>query len=338
MLQPFDDKTGGQQGTVRPPRRRRNWAGYLGPVLAIGLIVYAGIVLYGMATRIDPREIGIALENIPAWRILVAVALTVISVVSLAAYDVCAIKVVRTRKPVGTAYAALCGGIANIFANGLGFPILTGGMARYRLYSMIGLDLAAVGRIMALTWVTMWSGLVFVLGLTLLLGDTGEEAVFLNHTADRTIGAVLLLVLTIAVLWTGRRRRAVRLGGWAVRLPTTPVLIAMIAAGGVDLFASAATLYVLLPPDVVPSMAIYMITYVVAILAGNAANTPGGLGVFEAAMVTGLELGDRPDVAASLILFRIIYFLLPLAVSIGLFGVMEWRFRRARAAAGPDES
>ncbi|SON56577.1 Inner membrane protein YbhN [Hartmannibacter diazotrophicus] len=328
MLQPFEEKTGGQSGTVRPARRRKGWLGYAGPVFAIGLIVYAVVILYGMATRIDPRAIGVAIGNIPAWRVGAALALTAISVVSLATYDVCAVRFLKPSQSIKTFYAALCGGIANVFANGLGFPILTGATARYRLYSMIGLDLATVGRIMALTWVTMWCGLVFVMSLALTFGASDDKMLLGSLEADRAAGIALFAILMGIALWGGQGRRVVRLGGWQVRLPSTSILLAMIAAGGIDLLASAATLYVLLPPDVVPNPALFMITYVVAVLFGNAANTPGGIGVFEATIVTGLGLAERPDIAAGLILFRLIYFIAPLAVSIGVFGVIEWRHRR----------
>jgi len=336
LLHPSDDKNGGHQGTLRPPRRR-GVLGYLGPAVALVLIAYAAIVIYRMATHIDPREIGVAMETMAPWRFAVALALTVISVVSLAAYDVCAILVIRTRRPVDLGYAALCGGISNVFANGLGFPILTGGTARYRLYSMIGLDFSAVGRIMALTWVTMWSGLVFVLALALTFVDGDREPVVFGPLADRFAGLALFALLAATVVWIGRKRRAIRIAGWTVRLPTTPVLIGMILAGGVDMLASGMTLYILLPPDTVPSLSIFVIAYIVAILAGNAANTPGGIGVFEATMVTGLDLPERPDVAAALILFRIIYFLLPLMIALAVFGLVEWRYRRRRRLAGAEE-
>ncbi|MBH0236633.1 putative bifunctional lysylphosphatidylglycerol flippase/synthetase [Methylobrevis albus] len=308
--------------------------GYLGPAFAAVLITYAAIVLWNMAQKVSPGAVANAIEAVPMWRVALAFALTAVSVTALAAYDVCAVLTIRTRKPIDLRYAALVGGISNVFANGLGFPLVTGGAARYRLYSMQGHDFSVVGRIFVLTWVTMWSGLVFLLGVALAFQPVGEPAVFFSQTADRVAGVTLVVLLFTTILWVGRKRRAVRLGGWTVRLPSTPVLFGMVAAGGIDLFASAATLYVLLPPDVTPSLAIYVLTFIAAVLFGNAASTPGGLGVFEATLVTGLGIDERPDVAAALILFRLIYFVVPLAFALAAMAVVEWRHRRGLRRAG----
>ncbi|HUG61018.1 MAG TPA: UPF0104 family protein, partial [Methylomirabilota bacterium] len=62
-------------------------------------------------------------------------------------------------------------------------------------------------------------------------------------------------------------------------------------------------------------------------------STPGGIGVFEAAIVTGLHATDRPDVAAALIIYRIIYFVLPLIAALALVAAIEIRHRRLRAIA-----
>ncbi len=114
-------------------------------------------------------------------------------------------------------------------------------------------------------------------------------------------------------------------------MPNARSAAGMIAAGAIDLVAAAGTLYVLLPADVAPDIARYVVTYSVGLIAGIAASTPGGIGVFEAAIVTGLDIAaDRPDVAAALILFRLIYFIAPLILALVILAAIEIRHRRIR--------
>ena len=81
----------------------------------------------------------------------------------------------------------------------------------------------------------------------------------------------------------------------------------LLVVGGIDIAAASGTLYVLLPSDVAPGFAIFVIVFVVAMLAGSASHVPGGLGVFEATILIGLGVGARPDAIAALGLYRLIY-------------------------------
>jgi uncharacterized membrane protein YbhN (UPF0104 family) len=324
VLQPLDEKPTRVVEATPAQRALR----YVGPALALALIASACVVLWQMVTSISYADVERSILTMPTWRIVAAFVFTGIGLVALAFYDVLALKAIRTRPPVSFRRAVAGGLVANVFANALGLPLLTGGSARYRIYSMVGAGLSVVGRLTVMSWVTMWSGILLVLGLTLALEPGDQESVFGSHPVDRMVGVALILALVGFVSWSALRRRAVRLGGWTVRLPGALPVTGMILAGALDLVAAAATLYVLLPADVAPDLARYMVTYSVGLLAGMLASTPGGIGVFEAAIVTGLGIADRPDVAAALILFRLIYFVAPLSIALSILGWVEMRHRR----------
>jgi glycosyltransferase 2 family protein len=330
VLKMVDDKGGATAAQLSPGRRALR---YIGPGVAIALIASATWVLWTMVTTISLADVEIALNRMPAWRIVVAIALTIVGHVALAGYDMLAIQAVRVTQRISLGRAAVGSLIANVFANTLGFPLLSGGSARYRVYSMVGAGLSVVGRLVAMSWVTMWSGILLVLGLSLLASPEDFRPLLLTHWMDRTLGALLIAALAGFVWWVGRKRRAIRLGGWTVRLPGAGIAIGMIAAGAIDLLAAAGALWVLLPPDVAPDLVLYIFTYTAGLVAGIAASTPGGLGVFEAAIVTGLHAAHRPDVAASLIMFRIIYFAVPLILALALLAGVELRHRRLRRLA-----
>jgi uncharacterized membrane protein YbhN (UPF0104 family) len=306
---------------------------YVGPTVAVALIAAASWVLWVMVTTIPLADVELALDRMPVWRMAAAVLLTAIGHLALATYDVLAVRAIRVGNRISNRRAAVGSLIANVFANTLPFAVLSGGSARYRIYSMVGANLSVVGRLIAMSWVTMWSGIVLVLGLSLAISPSAYTPLLFERWIDHAVGALLLLALFGFVVWVGARRRALRLAGWTVRLPGAGVAVGMITAGAVDLLAAAGALWVLLPPDVAPDLVLYIFTYSVGLVAGIAAATPGGLGVFEAAIVTGLHVADRPDVAAALIAFRIIYFAVPLVFALALLAAVELRHRRLRRLA-----
>lgn len=310
---------------------------WVGPMIALILIAGAVWVLWDMATRMSLSDIQAALVALPTKRFVLAFVLTAVGLGALATYDLLALHALNYTSSVSLTRSVLGGLIANVFANTLGFPLLSGGGARYRVYSMVGVSFSVVARLIVMSWMTMWSGILFVLGLTLLLEPTGQFPVFGHHLIDRLVGFAILAVLIGFILWLARKRRAIRVSGMVIRMPKAKPAFLMVLAGSVDLLAACGTLYVLLPPDAVPDVARYLVTYSVAFLAGMAANTPGGVGVFEATVVTGLGIAHRPDVAAALILFRLIYFVLPLLVALMLLALVEGRHRLLARRARRDQ-
>jgi len=302
---------------------------WIGPAIALLLIAGAVWVLWDMATRMSLSDIHAAIVALPAERFALAFLFTLCGLAALATYDLLALHALNYTSSVSLKRAVFGGLIANVFANTLGFPLLSGGGARYRVYSMVGVSFSVVARLIVMSWLTMWSGILFVLGLTLALEPTGQFPVFPHHLIDRAVGLAILVALSAFIVWLARKRRAIRVSGMVLRMPKARPAFLMVLAGSVDLLAACGTLYVLLPPDAVPDVARYLVTYSVAFLAGMAANTPGGVGVFEATVVTGLGIAHRPDVAAALILFRLIYFVLPLVFALMLLAGIEWRHRLA---------
>jgi len=73
------------------------------------------------------------------------------------------------------------------------------------------------------------------------------------------------------------------------------------------------------------------VIFVSATLLGFASAAPGGIGVFDAAMLVALWQYDKEDLLAGLLLFRLIYYVVPFALSLAILGVRELLL----AARGP---
>src|SRR5260370_388270 len=86
------------------------------------------------------------------------------------------------------------------------------------------------------------------------------------------------------------------------------------------------------------------LTFVPGTLLGFASRSPGGLGVFGAAMLVGVWQMDRENLLAGMLLFRVLYYVAPFVISVILLtfrevmiGTRTKRLRQATAAleAGP---
>ncbi len=152
----------------------------------------------------------------------------------------------------------------------------------------------------------------------------------IDSRIDIVAGIVILGGITWLIYWLSHGQRTLRIGSLSLRLPNSKGAITQIFAGLVDVGAAAATLYVLMPQDAVPSFAVFALVYVIAIVLGIASHAPGGLGAFEATIIAGLGIGGKPDAIAALLAYRVIYTVMPLVVA--TIGLLIWEAMRRRHA------
>jgi uncharacterized protein (TIRG00374 family) len=86
-------------------------------------------------------------------------------------------------------------------------------------------------------------------------------------------------------------------------------------------------MYMLMPasPDIdFISLAVIFIT---ATLLGFASHTPGGIGVFDATMVIALSHFNREELVGALLLFRLLYYIIPFALALAIVAFREIVFK-----------
>lgn len=273
-----------------------------------------------------------------------AVAFTGLSFVALSFYDVVASRAVAPgRVPAPIAAMASAAGYA--LSNLLGFSYVTGTAIRYRIYATYGLDMREVAALIAYSWAGFWCGILLALGGLLVVYPAGVSSVLpMPPAADVALGAAMILAVLalFGVLWL--RSAPVTVLGRRIALPRLGHAVQLTAAGVVDILASAAVLYVLMPSDLAGSFTLFVAIYVAAIGLGVLSHVPGGLGVFDATILAALGAGTRSDAVAALLLYRVIYTGLPFVIAAIGIAIAEARARRgalgkagraAHAIAGP---
>lgn len=271
------------------------------------------------------------LVAMPPQRIAAAAALTAASYLLLTGYDMLALRYVGRRlKLRDVVFASFT---AFTLANNVGFHILSGGSIRYRLYSRLGLNAVAIGELLAFCSFAYALGVVTV-GGALTLSDPDSFATLLHvpRLLVMASGAVLLAIilgyLAIAALW----REPIILGRYHLRPPSLPLALAQVVLASADAVLAATVMYVLLPTDLDLGYRYFLGVYTVAATASILSLVPGGLGVFETAITILVAPQSKAAALGVFFVYRMIYFILPLAVALAWFGVRALR-RRQRVPA-----
>ena len=89
-----------------------------------------------------------------------------------------------------------------------------------------------------------------------------------------------------------------------------------IAIGVVDLGFCALAMYILMPTQPHIDFMSLAVVFILSTLLGFASHAPGSLGVFDAAMLVALPEFSKEHLLAALVVFRILYFLIPFGISI----------------------
>ncbi len=211
--------------------------------------------------------------------------------------------IASTRSPRFTSYS---------IGHNVGASVFTGGAVRYRIYSAWGLNAIDVAKICFLAGLTFWLGNAAVLGLGIAYhpeaaASIDQLPVWLNRAGGvrhhRRAGRLCGLGLG--------QPRVVGRGPWTVTLPGGPLTLLQIAIGIVDLGFCSLAMYVLMPDEPNLGFVVVAVIFVSATLLGFASHSPGGLGVFDAAMLVGLWQMDREELLAGMLLFRVLYYIAP---------------------------
>jgi uncharacterized membrane protein YbhN (UPF0104 family) len=311
--------------------RRIGW-NRIGVALSVTIIAVAATVLYRILRTINGSEVIDAIVTTD-WRdIALAAAFVAGGYLTLTLYDLFALRTIG-RRDVPYWAAALAGFTSYSVGHNVGASVFTGGAVRYRIYSAWGLSAIEVAKICFVAGLTFWLGNATVLGLGIAYAPLAASAIDqLPAWLNRTGACLILLVLAAYIIWVWQRPRIVGRENWCVTLPNGPLTLLQIGIGIIDLCFCALAMYMLVPDEPNIGFVTLAVIFVSATLLGFASHAPGGLGVFDAAMLVALWQFDKEDLLAGLLLFRLLYYIIPFMIALLILGSREmflaWRGRR----------
>lgn len=304
----------------------------LGLALTLVLFAMGLIACRHLLSELDIYALHDAMLSVPSHALLGALLATAVGFLILLGYEWSASRFAAVQLPPRT--LVLGGFSAFAIGNAIGLSMLSGGSVRYRLYARQGLSAAEVARMTVFASLSLGCALPPLAALA-TLSNLPAAATALRLPAPLLGGIAVAVLLMTAALVMGlyRRRLAeqplkdsllVQFGRRTLRLPSARLAGLQLLITALDVAAAATVLYLLLPEA--PPFGAFVLVYLLALAAGVLSHVPGGVGVFEAILLAAFanQLGAAP-LAAALLLYRLIYVVLPLLVACVLLLANEAR-------------
>jgi uncharacterized membrane protein YbhN (UPF0104 family) len=315
-----------------PPGASRVFQG-LTLLVTLAAVSLAGFLLHRTLSRYDVAEIVASVAAISPERLVLAAAFAAASYLCLTGFDALALR--YNGHPLPYRRIALASFAALSIGHNIGLAALSSGAIRYRYYSRWGLSAGEVGKLIVFCAVTVALGLAVLGGVAILLRPAlAEETTRLGRPGVLGLGAACLALSAGYVALAALRRAPLRLWRWSLKPPGLPLALGQVAVGAANFAFVAACLHQALSANAdLPYLGVAAV-YVIANVAGIVSHVPGGLGVLESVVL--VLLPQEPGVVAALVVFRAVYFLVPLGLGILLFFGSELMLRRTKAAQAQD--
>lgn len=306
----------------------------IAPYVIVPCMFAAGLfALDRLLAQVDLREVMVQVRATPTSMLILAGFMTLGAYCALIGYDWSALRYIRKTLPLRT--IALGGFLGYAFGNTIGLNAVSGGAVRYRIYSALGLsayDVAAIATFASLSYgigATMIGLCSIAIHPMALHGMLPIDPALLRWGAAAVLAAMVLGLGVVSV-----RRMTLHLWRFAIPAPSPGIMAGQLGFTILDIALSAATLYVLLPTGSL-DFATFVAVFAAATMAGVLSHVPGGVGVFESVVIAALP-AEVPiqHAAAALLLFRLIYYLLPFGIALILLALSELAVA-APAMAGP---
>lgn len=301
---------------------------YLGPVLITALFVLAIYLLYHKLKAYSIAQIRESIQQVSTGSICFSIGLMIVNYIILVGYDWLALKAIHKSLPLPRV------GLVSLVGQAVSYnfgALLGGTSVRYRFYSAWGFSLVEIVRLVLMLAVTFWVGALGLCGVVFLLAPPviPDELLAKMPIHDvRFLGGILLAIALSYLVLCFTIRKPVHIFGKEFVFPIPRIAVAQMVVAGVDLIAAAACMYVLLPDDLGIGFIDFLPSYLMAQVAVVLTHVPGGVGVFELVILHLTHTPREQAVFAAVLLFRLIYFILPLLAAAALLAVYEARQSR----------
>jgi glycosyltransferase 2 family protein len=313
------------------PRRTHRLIERLWPVVGVGAVVLCGWILFREVRHLSWADVAAALDDIPAHRWLLAFLSTAVAYAALAWYDRIALTHLGFR--LSWRFISVVSFTTYALSHNIGMTMFSGAMVRYRAYSTKGLTLPDVGVLVAFCSFTFFLGTILLGGLVCVVDPALPRVVFeVPEGPVRMVGILMLALVALYLSGSALHLRPLRVWKFKLEYPRFGIALRQLCAGPLELLGAAGIIYCALPDAANPGFVVVLGIFLASFSAALVSHAPGGLGVLELVFVNAMPEVPQADVLAALLVFRLLYFILPLVFGVGAVAVFE-RNRLARARA-----
>ncbi len=304
---------------------------YITGIVALGVLIAAGWVLREKLGNLDGAHIWARL-NATAWAdIGLSLACTAAAYLVLTVYDSTAFEYIQ--RPMRFSRIMYVSFVAYAFSHNIGVGAVSGGSVRYRFYSRWGVSAYDIATVIIFGGMAYVLGIIAVAGIIIFvnaedLGLVSGLPVWSAHV----VGVAATMVGSAYLLWSLIGRPSLTVQGRSFQPPSIWIGLKQVVTACLEWGFASAALYLLMPADVGVTYWHFVGIYVIGYVAGMMSQAPGGIGVFEAALLLMLpEAAPKEGVLAAILAYRALYFLLPFVIALAMMSGSEAR-GAARAA------
>jgi uncharacterized membrane protein YbhN (UPF0104 family) len=311
------------------------------PLISVCLLAVAIWILYKETRKTTWDAVMLQIRAIPARSVWQATGLVVVNYMVLSVFDILAFRYIR--HPLPNRRTLLVGFICHTFGNTIGSTLVTGGSVRLRFYSKWGISVIDIGKVVLFCGLTFWIGLSAVAGVSFVVDPIVLPADLpLPLKNVRPVGVLLLTILSAYLLLSFFFKKSLKFRGKELAFPPGPLALVQTLAGAADLLTISGILYLLLPvSEAMPGLSypVFLGYFMVAFMLGTSSLIPGALVVFDGLMILFLSRhaeNARAVLLGALVVYRVLYYLLPLCVGMVTLATVELRYRLIRKKIIPD--
>jgi len=293
-------------------------------LIAISAIGLAAFLLYRTLSRYSLDQLLDAIAAVPTGSLVAAGGFAAASYMCLSGFDYLALHYVGRPQPY---YRAAWASFTSLsIGHNIGLAFLSSGAVRYRFYTRWGLSAEQVAKVIAFCGITVGLGLIVLGGAALLLRTSlAVEITGLSKTAVIALGIGCLGVAVLYLVLAAIVKAPLRIRRWELAIPPLRLAIGQILVGTVNFACVAVCLHQALAAVTDVAYIGVASVYVIANTTALISHVPGGLGVIESVV---MYLLPGQDLIGPLLIFRIVYFLIPLCIGIPVFLLTELIYRR----------
>ena len=293
--------------------------------IGIIFLALAGFIIYNQLKEYSLNEVILQITSIPWQHVMIACFTCVCGYVVLSVYDFFALRYIGKKLPWWK--WMLAGSLGFAISNNAGNAAISGGAIRYRLYTRWRIRGGEIVKMLAFSGFTYFLGAasVVILGYFLVPSDEFVHSAFM-HSLFVGCLAFWLAYVSLCFSFGGK---VVKFGKLHFHMPRGRMALTQSLLGATDSILAGLVLYFLSMHIANISAIDFIAVFVVAQSAGIFSQVPGGVGVFEGVVMLAMPANvDKAALFGSLLAFRVIYFLLPLA-GIGTWFIIYERKLRA---------
>ena len=265
------------------------------------------------------------MEAEPLQDLLLALLATAVSYLVLTGYDLSAMKYAEVR--IRRSTVLLTSFIAYALGNTVGLGVLTGGAVRMRCIRRPASKRTRSREVIAFNASAFSFGTAAFGAAGLLWGADGvAQLAHMPAWLLRVIAAAVLLAVIGFIALSARRREVMVAWRWKVRLPPAKLAVQQLLISALDMLGLGRHALGSAAGGCGRAPRLHRVVLDRAGARNPESPVPGGLGVFEAVIL--LACGDRvpvEQVVSALVLYRVVYYLLPLVLAAVLLAAYEVR-------------